>query len=45
MRIGEVNKDNYKDFLRILGVKEPKDLDKLTGKAIEDNRLIRTAVQ
>ena len=36
MRIGEVNKDNYKDFLRILGVKEPKDLDKLTGKAIED---------
>ena len=32
MRIGEVNKDNYMDFLRILGVKEPKNLGGVLGK-------------
>jgi hypothetical protein len=32
MRIGQVNQDNYKDFLKILGVKNPKGLEKLNGE-------------
>ena len=32
MRIGQVNQDNYKDFLKILGVKNPKNLEKLNGE-------------
>jgi hypothetical protein len=32
MRIGQVNQENYKDFLKILGVKNPKGLEKLNGE-------------
>jgi hypothetical protein len=32
MRIGQVNQENYKDFLKILGVKNPKGLEKLHGE-------------
>ena len=39
MRIGQVNQDNYKDFLKILGVKNPKNLDKLLGKEENANGL------
>ncbi|MCL2108702.1 MAG: hypothetical protein FWH20_05085 [Oscillospiraceae bacterium] len=33
MRIGQVTQDNYKDFLRILGVKNPKNLERLNGES------------
>jgi hypothetical protein len=33
MRIGQVNQDNYKDMLRIIGVKNPKSLEKLHGES------------
>jgi len=32
MRIGQVNKDNYQDYLKLLGVKDTKNLDKMFGK-------------
>ncbi|MCL2019626.1 MAG: hypothetical protein FWG70_07690 [Oscillospiraceae bacterium] len=32
MRIGQVTQDNYKDFLRILGIKNPKNLERLNGE-------------
>jgi len=36
MRIGQVNQDNYKDYLKILGIKNPKSLDILEkGKRSE----------
>jgi len=31
MRIGEITKDNYKDYARLLGVKTSKALDKMLG--------------
>jgi hypothetical protein len=33
MRIGEVNQDNYKQMLKILGVKDTTNLDKLSKKS------------
>jgi hypothetical protein len=36
MRIGQVNQENYKDFLKILGVKNPKTLEKLGGEGEDD---------
>jgi len=36
MRIGQVNQDNYKDMLKILGVKNPKSLEKLHGEEKAD---------
>jgi len=32
MRIGQVNQENYKQMLKIIGVKEPKDLNGVFGK-------------
>ena len=32
MRIGQVNTENYKEFLKILGVKNPKGLEKVSGE-------------
>ena len=42
MRIGQVTQDNYKEFLKILGIKNPKNLEKLNGedgkgKSVKDN--------
>ena len=37
MRIGQVNTENYKDFLKILGVKNPKTLEKLNGEGEGEN--------
>jgi len=36
MRIGQVTQDNYKDYLKLLGVKNPKNLEKLNGKGNEN---------
>jgi hypothetical protein len=37
MRIGQVNQENYKDFLKILGVKNPKTLEKLGDESENGN--------
>jgi len=36
MRIGEVNQENYKQMLKILGVKDTTNLDKLMGKSAKE---------
>ena len=36
MRIGQVTQDNYKDFLKLLGLKDTKNIDKLTGKSAKE---------
>jgi len=37
MRIGEINQDNYKQFLQMLGVKSSATLDALMGKGVVGN--------
>lgn len=35
MRIGEITKDNYKEFLKMLGLKNPQSLDNVLGEEEE----------
>lgn len=36
MRIGQVTQDNYKDYLKLLGIKNPKSLDIISGEGKSD---------